>query len=602
MTKEGLDDLTIATWGIVMSGYHPPIEEMMFTLQEIVGLEKLDGHPKAEDVSDELTRAILEEAGKLARDEIAPLNHSGDQQGAVRRQDGRIETATGFAKAYAAMAEGGWTAIEGSDAYGGQNLPGLVATPVNEMWQSANMGFALCHLLTQGLVYALQKNASAAQKQTYLPPMIAGRWTGTMNLTEPQAGTDLAAIKTLAVKEGDHYRITGQKIYITYGEHDMAENIVHFVLARCEGAPEGVKGISVFIVPKFLPDENGNPGQPNDLKCLSIEKKLGIKGSPTCVMQYGEEGGAIGYLVGAENDGLKLMFSMMNHARFAVGLQGLALSERAFQQALSYAHDRVQGQPLGADKGASIIEHPDVLRMLGLMQAEIDGMRALAYQGALMLDLAEADAEKAEAAALLVPIIKGWLTERSVALTSDAVQIHGGMGFIEETGAAQHFRDSRILPIYEGTTAIQANDLMFRKTLRDGGAGISTLLDEISQEASTWDKAAGDALNESITACRSALTYLLDNQSDARLVAAAGVDWVMMLGVVFGGWLMGRAEHKARQLADTGKYGSEFLAARQQSCVIYRNQILPKAHLHAANITQGAKASMGMQSDWLGRA
>ena len=359
--------------------YVPPTDDMKFALRYLAGFDAVAALPAFADTGLDLADAVIDEAAKLASDVIAPLNHASDLKGAAYSDtDSSVQTPNGFADAYRAMAEGGWTSMEAEEAFGGQNMPMALSAPVNEMWQSASLSFALCHLLTQGQIYALQKSASQAQKQIFVPPMVEGRWTGTMNLTEPQAGTDLAAIKTRAVKQDDHYLITGQKIYITYGEHDMAENIIHLVLARTLDAPEGVKGISVFIVPKFLVNPDGTLGARNDVRCLSIEKKLGIKASPTAVMQYGESGGAVGYLVGEENQGLSIMFGMMNHARFAVGLQGLAVSDRAYQQARGYAFDRVQGTPLEQESGAPIVNHPDVLRTLTTMKAEIEAMRVLA--------------------------------------------------------------------------------------------------------------------------------------------------------------------------------------------------------------------------------
>ena len=406
--------------------YKAPLEDYQFVLDRVIGFDALMALIGNDDVNQELADAVLEEAGKLAGDVIAPLNHGGDMTGAKRQDNGQIITPDGFSDAYAAMGQGGWTAMEAGEDFGGQNLPMTLTTAVNELWQSANMAFALCHLLTQGQIYALQKSASPKLQNIFIPPMVEGRWTGTMNLTEPQAGTDLAGIKSRAVPNGDHYLISGQKIYITYGEHDMAENIIHLVLARTPDAPDGIKGISVFIVPKFLADDDGNFTKPNDLRCLSIEKKLGIKGSPTAVMQYGEADGAIGYLVGQENQGIDIMFGMMNHARLAVGLQGLAISERAYQQARTYARDRVQGVPLDGKKGDSIVHHPDVLRLLGTMKAEIEAMRALMMIGAAAMDKARhaSDAEKPDLEArvgLLIPVIKGWMTERAQQITSDAL-------------------------------------------------------------------------------------------------------------------------------------------------------------------------------------
>jgi len=368
--------------------YKAPLEDYQFLFERIIEFDALMNEIGNNEVNQELADAVLEEAGRLAGDVLAPLNHSGDISGAKRLEDGQVITPDGFRDAYAAMGRGGWTAMEAAADFGGQNLPMTLTTAVNELWQSANMAFALCHLLTQGQIYALQKSASPQLQQTYIPPMVDGRWTGTMNLTEPQAGTDLAGIKSRAIPNGDHYLISGQKIYITYGEHDMAENIVHLVLARTSDAPDGIKGISVFIVPKFLPDAAGNFTKPNDLRCLSIEKKLGIKGSPTAVMQYGEAGGAVGYLVGEENQGIDIMFGMMNHARIAVGLQGLAISERAYQQARAYARDRVQGVPFDRKKGDAIVHHPDILRLLGGMKSEIEAMRALMMVGAAAMDKA----------------------------------------------------------------------------------------------------------------------------------------------------------------------------------------------------------------------
>ncbi|HCI20912.1 MAG TPA: acyl-CoA dehydrogenase, partial [Alphaproteobacteria bacterium] len=406
--------------------YQAPLDDMKFVLRHLVGIDRVAAMPGYDMVSDDLVDAVLDEAGKLAGEVLAPLNHSGDMTGSVRNEDGSVTTPPGFRDAWAAMAEGGWVGLNADPEHGGQGLPQCVSAAVNEMWNSANLSFALCQLLTQGAIHALEVVGSDAQKALYLPRLNAGEWTGTMNLTEPQAGTDLAALRTTATPEGDHYRIRGQKIYITYGEHDMSENIIHLVLARLPDAPPGVKGISLFIVPKILVNEDGSLGAPNDVRCLSIEKKLGIKASPTSVLQYGQEDGAIGYLLGEENRGLDCMFLMMNSARFDVGLQGLSLSERAYQQAVGYARDRVQGTPLEGEKGQPILHHPDVLRLLTAMRGELEAMRALLLVGGYSLDMAHAQSGEDAAfwqtrANLLIPVIKGWLTERSLELTSDAL-------------------------------------------------------------------------------------------------------------------------------------------------------------------------------------
>jgi len=451
---------------------------------------------------------------------------------------------------------------------------------------------------------------SDEQKATYLPKLNAGEWTGTMNLTEPQAGTDLAALRTTATLEGDHYRIRGQKIYITYGEHDMSENIIHLVLARLPDAPPGVKGISLFVVPKFLVNEDGSVGERNEVHCLSIEKKMGIKASPTAVLQYGQDKGAIGYLLGEENRGLDCMFLMMNSARFDVGLQGLSMSDRAYQQAVAYARDRVQGTPLEREKGDTIIHHPDVLRLLTAMRGEIEAMRALLLVGGFSLDKAHeeagADAEFWETRAnLLIPVIKGWLTERSLQLTSDALQVHGGMGFIEETGAAQHYRDARILPIYEGTTAIQANDLVFRKTLRDGGAAVRSLIAEIRtdmDEIASGGNGVGATASAMRAACdiaEAALDTLLARANSPRDAAASGADFLMMLGYLSGGWQLARGAAAAARSAASGEGDPEFMAAKQATAGAYMAHSLPEVSKMAAKISGGPDALSAMNPDWL---
>ena len=595
--------------------YKAPLEDYQFVLDRVIGFDALMALIGNDDVNQELADAVLEEAGKLAGDVIAPLNHSGDIAGAKRQDDGKVITPDGFCDAYAAMGQGGWTAMEAGEDFGGQNLPMTLTTAVNELWQSANMAFALCHLLTQGQIYALQKSASPELQNIFIPPMVEGRWTGTMNLTEPQAGTDLAGIKSRAVPNGDHYLISGQKIYITYGEHDMAENIIHLVLARTPDAPDGIKGISVFIVPKFLADDDGNFTKPNDLRCLSIEKKLGIKGSPTAVMQFGETDGAIGYLVGQENQGIDIMFGMMNHARLAVGLQGLAISERAYQQARTYARDRVQGVPLDGKKGDAIVHHPDVLRLLGAMKAEIEAMRALMMIGAAAMDKARhaSESEKPDLDArvgLLIPVIKGWMTERAQQITSDALQIHGGMGFIEETGAAQHYRDARILPIYEGTTAIQANDLVFRKTIRDNGAAVTSLFDEIDQDMAALKthpdaaiSAAAKSVIEANKTARMATASIIGSANSPRRPAAAASNYLMLLGTLSGGWLMARAGAAAADAIASGETGTigndDFMTIKITTMQIYLTHHLPKLFALARTIADGDAPVLAMKPDWL---
>ena len=570
--------------------YKAPIQDMTFALQSVAK----DMPSLAQALPDsEMIDVILTEAGKLAGDVIAPLNHEADKAGgAVRLDDGTVQTPAGFVDAFAQFAEGGWTSMEADEAFGGQDMPLALSSCVNEMWQSANMAFSLCHLLTQGLVSALQHSASEAQKAIFVPPMVEGRWTGTMNLTEPQAGTDLAAIKTKAVKQGDHYLISGQKIYITYGEHDMAENIIHLVLARTPDAPEGHKGISVFLVPKYLINEDGSLGAQNDVHCVSIEKKLGIKGSPTAVLQYGDNGGAIGYLVGEENQGLAIMFGMMNHARFNVGVQGLALTERALQQALIYADTRVQGTPLARGAKSPIIHHPDVARLIGQMKAESEAMRALMVYGAALLDEAKTDASAVKQRAdFMIPIIKGWLTEQSLIMTSHNVQIHGGMGFIEETGAAQHYRDARILPIYEGTTAIQSNDLLFRKTIRDEGAEVKAFLHDVGQtvtQALDHEQTAiaqlATQLSSKLSEASDAVDSLLSRQNQPREIAASGVAYLMMLGTIGGGWLLLRQGLEAdRQMQEEGA-DKAFLTNKLASLRLFAALSLPQASAYAQSV------------------
>ena len=589
--------------------YTPPIQDQKFIIEYLIGFDTIARQAKIdnqnqENIDKELIWSILEEAGKFASNILAPINHSGDKQNSIITEEGDVRTPDGFREAYKAMCDAGWTTLEAKSEWGGQQMPMSISAAVCEMWHSANMSFALCHLLSQGQIYALQKSASEEQKKKYLPNLVSGKWTGTMNLTEPQAGTDLSKIRTKAVRVGNHYKISGQKIYITYGEHDMAENIIHLVLARTPDAPEGIKGISLFIVPKILFKDDGSLDRPNDVRCISIEKKLGIKGSPTAVLQYGDNGGAIGYLVGEENKGLEIMFSMMNHARFNVGLQGLAIAERAYQQAVVYAETRVQGTPLAQETGVPINRHPDVLRLLSVMRSEIDAMRALIFTGANAMDIAdntvsEVNADEQKRASVLIPIIKGWITELSVFHCSNGLQVHGGMGFIEETGAAQYLRDSRILPIYEGTTAIQANDLIFRKTVRDEGRTIRNLLDEIETEIALVDECYSVPMSNAIAEVRSTLEILLSKANDSRYLAANGVNWLMQLGYLCGGWMAvksaDRAMKNAKDLSD------DFVNSKKICAEIYLQHSLPHVGTFLNVINHEDNSILNMNVSWLHR-
>ena len=576
--------------------YNADENDIRFAIRHVIGLNAVTDLTPFADYDADICDAVLSEAAKLATEVIAPLNQSGDN-GSTWHADNTVTTPAGFPDAFKALGEGGWTGIGTSEEYGGQNMPEILCAATREMWHSANMGFALCHLLTEGLIHALQTSASEEQKQMYVRPMAEGRWTGTMNLTESQAGTDLAAIRTQATPEGDHYRIKGQKIFITYGEHDMAENIVHLVLARTPDAPAGVKGISVFIVPKFLVNEDGSLGARNDVKCVSIEHKMGINGSPTAVLQYGDNEGAIGYLVGEENKGLNIMFNMMNHARFSVGIEGLAISSRAYYQALNYAQERRQSIPLDRNEGDTIIHHPDVMRLLATMRAEIEAMRPLALYGATALDRGHYDTGESKSswqtrAELMVPIIKGWMTERSISIASDGVQVHGGMGFIEETGAAQHLRDARILTIYEGTTAIQANDLMFRKTLRDQGVAVRSLIEDIRQDA---DKTLLTAIEDAETA----LDHILTGGLSTREAAAISVPYLMMLGYLTGGWMALKNKAAAIAQQNTGDWDTNFLNAKIAHADVYAAHSLPRVAALAHTILNGSKSIEAMDPLWL---
>ena len=588
--------------------YEAPIRDLNFVIKHLINLQDLTKIPDYQHFSDDLVDAILEEAGKIGSEVLDPCNLSGDHEGSKRLDSGEVKTPQGYKEAYENLRDGGWFGLEAKEQFGGQQIPVTLSAAVNEIWHSSNMSLALCHLLTQGLIYALQKSASEDQKNFYIPKLASGEWTGTMNLTEPQAGTDLSSIKTKAVKENGHYKISGQKIYITYGEHDLSENIIHLVLAKTPDAPEGNKGISVFIVPKFIPNEDGSIGKKNDVTCLSLEKKLGVKGSPTAVLQFGDNGGALGYLVGEENQGLNIMFEMMNHARFSVGVQGLAVSERAFQQSKMYAFDRVQGIPIDGKKGDPIIDHPDVLRLASTMKAEVEAMRALVIYGGFALDMTKSSQSDywESKSSLMIPIIKGWLTERSLEITSNAIQIHGGMGFIEETGIAQHYRDARILPIYEGTTAIQANDLVFRKTLRDNGKAITDLISEIKSEVIEISKSDNQNLQNicqrmsaSIDISMKVINHIIAISNNKKRSAVSGVNYLMMLGYVFGGWMMIKTASKSVDLKNKNEMDEEFLNAKISSSMIYFSSVLPKIESLSSIILQGDEDVLAMKKNWL---
>ncbi len=578
-----------------MSDYHPPLDDMRFVLNHVVGLDHLPEHPDLGKLDIDMVDSVLEPAAKLASEVLAPINKHGDEVGAVLNGD-VVTMPEGFKEAYAQYRDGGWNAVPFHAEYGGQNLPWLVAFPLQEMWQSANMSFGLCPLLNQGATEAIEAHGSQEQKEFYLEKLISGEWTGTMNLTEPQAGSDLSVIRTKAeVHDNNSYKIFGQKIYITYGEHDMAENIIHLVLARLPDAPEGVKGISLFVVPKFLED-----GSRNDVKCTGLEHKLGIHASPTCTMQFGDEGGAIGYLVGEENQGLKYMFTMMNNARLSVGLQGVAIAERSYQHALGYAKDREQGTSL-IDKSlrVNIVEHADVKRMLLTMKSQIEAMRALTYEAALNLDLAAQGDEKARARAdLLTPIVKSFGTDMAVETTSVGVQIHGGMGFVEETGAAQFYRDARILPIYEGTNGIQALDLLFRKTMRDNGTALEDFLNESKKFLDKMkDQQEGDLkviydLNKSSCDMAKNLSISIGkitaNNADAG--SSISVPFLNALGVFAGGIMMAKSAYAAHHQIKLNQGNSRFLKEKINTALFYATHILPRIRSYEITIEAGAQS------------
>jgi len=579
---------------------------MRFVLNELAGLAEVAKLPGFEEAAPDTVDAILEEASKFASEVLDPINFSGDQEGS-KLSDGEVRTPRGFRDAYRKFCDGGWNALPFEHEWGGQGLPRLVSTPVQEMWKSSNLSFSLCPLLTQGAVEALLLRGSDALKQAYLPKMIAGKWTGTMNLTEPQAGSDLSLVRTRAERQGNQYLISGQKIFITYGEHDLADNIVHLVLARAPDAPEGVKGISLFVVPKFVPGADGKPGKRNSAKCASIEHKLGIHASPTAVMVYDK---AVGYLVGEENRGLEYMFIMMNAARFAVGLEGVAIAERAFQRALAFSKERLQGRDLVAGgKTVPIIRHPDVRRMLMLMKSQTEAMRALAYTTAAAMDFAHKSENPAERKRhqayvdLMIPVVKGWSTETGIEIASLGVQVHGGMGFVEETGAAQYLRDARITTIYEGTTGIQAMDLVGRKIAREGGATAKEWIAQLKQFEAELGRSKQPHIQafknqfapgvEAVTDCVEFI--VASSPKDPRPVFAGAVPFLKLMGIVAGGWQMGRAALAAERKLQGGD--RNFLEAKIATARFYGDHVLVQAPALRNTVVNGAAGVMALSED-----
>ena len=580
--------------------YRAPVKDMLFVMKELAGIDAVAAMPGYEDAGLDTATAVLEECAKFNEGVVAPLNWAGDQHPSSFK-DGKVTTTPGFKEAFKQFSDGGWQALQHPTAYGGQGLPKLIHAACSEMVNSANMSFALCPLLTDGAVEALLTAGTEEQKLSIIPKLVDGSWTGSMNLTEPQAGSDLSMVRTRAEPQGDGtYRLFGTKIFITYGEHDMADNIVHLVLARVVGAPEGVKGISLFICPKVLAD-----GSRNDVHCVSIEHKLGIKASPTAVLQYGDKGGAVATLIGQENRGLEYMFIMMNAARYGVGVQGIALAERAYQKAVSFARDRVQSRPVDGSMrtAAPIIHHPDVRRMLMIMRAHTEACRAMALVGASAFDAAHAhpDADvRAQNQAFyefLVPLIKGLSTEMSLEVASLGVQVHGGMGFIEETGAAQYLRDAKILTIYEGTTAIQANDLVGRKTSRDGGAVALALAGQINatvQALAARQSTACRAMAKSLAAGHRAFVDAVgfvtgQTKAQPNAVFAGSVPYLMLAGTVVAGWQMARALVVAEDQLAQG-VDADFMRAKIVTAHFYADHILNKATALRDSIVDGSEA------------
>ena len=598
-----------------MSEYAPPLDDMKFTLKEVVDVDSLESFPSFSDVGLDSLDDLLEEAGRFFSQVISPTNRVGDLQGSSLNPDGSVTTPDGFIEAYSQYVEAGWGAISFDPEYGGGGFPWLVGIAVTEMLTAANMALSLNPMLTQGSIHALSAHGDASQKVKWLPKLITGEWAGTMNLTEPQAGSDVGALTSKAVPQEDgSYLITGQKIYITWGEHDLTDNIIHLVLARTPDAPPGTKGISLFIVPKYLLNGDGTIGEPNDVKCISLEHKLGIHASPTCVLQFGDNGGARGYLVGDENSGMRYMFTMMNQARLAVGLEGLAVADRAYQQALEYALERRQGRRSDTPKGESalIIEHPDVRRMLMTMKAYIEAMRCLIYLNAKAIDIAqnhpdESERQRSEELTnLLTPLSKGWCTDLGNELASLGIQIHGGMGFVEETGAAQHYRDIRIAGIYEGTNGIQAIDLVGRKLSMRNGDVVNELLAEIDDTVSSLLdnnlNEIGSALQQANESLREASAWLLESGGGGSDEGLAGATpYLRMFGTTVGGWLMAKSALRAQSLLSGDPENRDFLEAKIETATFYAQQLLPQVSGLLSSTISGAHSLFAIDSNTLRR-
>jgi alkylation response protein AidB-like acyl-CoA dehydrogenase len=593
--------------------YIAPVKDMLFNMQHLAALDEIAQIPGFEEAGMETAQAVLEECARFTQDVVAPLNWEGDKHPSAWK-DGVVTTTAGFKQAYQQYAEGGWQGLQHPADFGGQGLPKTIGAACIEMLNAANMSFALCPLLTDGAIEALLTAGSDELKATYLDKLVSGEWTGTMNLTEPQAGSDLSMVRSRAEPQADGtYKVFGTKIYITYGEHDMADNIIHLVLARVTGAPEGVKGISLFVVPKVMVNKDGSLGARNDVHCVSIEHKMGIKASPTAVLQYGDHGGAVGFLVGQENRGLEYMFIMMNAARYAVGVQGISVADRAYQKATQYARDRVQSRPVdGSIKAAApIIHHPDVRRMLMTMRAYTEGCRAMASVAAAAFDAAhhhpDADMRKQNNAfyEFLVPLVKGFSTEMSLEVTSLGVQVHGGMGFIEETGAAQYYRDAKILTIYEGTTAIQANDLVGRKTSRDGGQTAKAITAQVQQTVVALQdqgSAAAVAIAKRLEAARQAFDDVIDfivhaASHDPNAAYAGSVPYLMLAGNVLAGWQLAKSFLIAQEALSQGAEDAAFLQAKMSTARFYADHILSKVPGVRDGIVEGAASVTDMALD-----